>query len=135
MLEDSIRRYHSNAISSVEFLDELINQAKEIKNMDTEYQKLGLTEYEYAFYTAVANNESAKEIMQTDKLRELVIELFNRLKSSESIDWTKKEFVRVKLRVTVKRTLHQFGYPPDVQKLATDTVLKQVEQLAKELLK
>ncbi|MEY8703085.1 type I restriction endonuclease subunit R, partial [Francisella philomiragia] len=135
MLEDSIRRYHSKAISSVEFLDELINQAKEIKNMDTEYQKLGLTEYEYAFYTAVANNESAKEIMQTDKLRELAIELFNRLKSSASIDWTKKESVRAKLRVTVKRTLRQFGYPPDMQKLATDTVLKQAEQLAKELLK
>ncbi|WP_224728168.1 DUF3387 domain-containing protein [Francisella sp. SYW-2] len=135
MLEDSIRRYHSKAISSVEFLDELINQAKEIKKMDTEYQKLGLTEYEYAFYTAVANNESAKEIMQTDKLRELAIELFNRLKSSASIDWTKKESVRAKLRVTVKRTLRQFGYPPDMQKLATDTVLKQAEQLAKELLK
>lgn len=71
MLEDSIRRYHSKAISSVEFLDELINQAKEIKNMDTEYQKLGLTEYEYAFYTAVASNKSAKELMQTNKLREL----------------------------------------------------------------
>ncbi|EDZ90019.1 type I restriction endonuclease subunit R [Francisella tularensis] len=135
MLEDSIRRYHSKAISSVEFLDELINQAKEIKNMDTEYQKLGLTEYEYAFYTAVANNESARELMQTDKLRELAIELFNRLKSSVSIDWTKKESVRAKLRVTVKRTLRQFGYPPDMQKLATDTVLKQAEQLAKELLK
>ncbi|AXH30430.1 type I restriction endonuclease subunit R [Francisella opportunistica] len=135
MLEDSIRRYHSKAISSVEFLDELISQAKEIKNMDTEYQKLGLTEYEYAFYTAVANNESAKEIMQTDKLRELAIELFNRLKSSASIDWTKKESVRAKLRVTIKRTLREFGYPPDMQKLATDTVLKQAEQLAKELLK
>ncbi|AVC44943.1 DEAD/DEAH box helicase [Francisella tularensis subsp. novicida] len=135
MLEDSIRRYHSKAISSVEFLDELINQAKEIKNMDTEYQKLGLTEYEYAFYTAVASNESARELMQTDKLRELAIELFNRLKSSVSIDWTKKESVRAKLRVTVKRTLRQFGYPPDMQKLATDTVLKQAEQLAKELLK
>ncbi|MBK2109693.1 type I restriction endonuclease subunit R [Francisella tularensis] len=135
MLEDSIRRYHSKAISSVEFLDELINQAKEIKNMDTEYQKLGLTEYEYAFYTAVASNESAKELMQTNKLRELAIELFNRLKSSVSIDWTKKESVRAKLRVTVKRTLRQFGYPPDMQKLATDTVLKQAEQLAKELLK
>ena len=73
--------------------------------------------------------------MQTNQLRELVIELFNRLKSSASIDWTKKESVRAKLRVTVKRTLRQFGYPPDMQKLATNTVLKQVEQLVKELLK
>ncbi|MDE4940841.1 DUF3387 domain-containing protein [Francisella tularensis subsp. holarctica] len=43
--------------------------------------------------------------------------------------------MRAKLRVTVNRTLRQFGYPPDMQKLATDTLLKQAEQLAKELLK
>ncbi|MGQ4002905.1 type I restriction endonuclease subunit R [Francisellaceae bacterium CB299] len=133
MLEDSIRRYHSKAITSVEFLDELINQAKEVRDSDSEYKKLGLTEYEYAFYSAIASNDSAIEVMQTDKLRELAIELFNRLKSSASIDWTKRESVRAKLRVTVKRTLRQFGYPPDMQKLATDTVLKQAEQLAKEL--
>ncbi|MDE5018564.1 DUF3387 domain-containing protein, partial [Francisella tularensis subsp. holarctica] len=62
-------------------------------------------------------------------------ELFNRLKSLVSINWTKKESVRANLRVTVKRTLRQFCYPPDMQKLATDTVLKQAEQLAKEILK
>ncbi|WP_119344802.1 type I restriction endonuclease subunit R [Facilibium subflavum] len=133
MLEDSIRRYHSKAISSVEFLDELINQAKEIKSMDSDYEKLGLSEYEYAFYTAVAANESARELMQTDQLRQLAVTLFNRLKASASIDWTQKESVRAKLRVTVKRTLRQFGYPPDMQKLATDTVLKQAEALAREL--
>ncbi|MDE5039748.1 DUF3387 domain-containing protein, partial [Francisella tularensis subsp. holarctica] len=72
--------------------------------MDTEYQKLSLTEYDYAFYTAVASNKSAKDLMQTNKLRELAIELFNRLKSLGSINWTKKESVRAKLRVTVKRT-------------------------------
>ncbi|MBD2809224.1 type I restriction enzyme endonuclease domain-containing protein, partial [Francisella tularensis] len=79
-------------------------------------------------------NKSAKELMQTNKLRELAIELLNRLKSLVSINLTKKEYVRAKLRVTVKRTLRQFGYPPDMQKLATYTVLKQAEQLAKELL-
>lgn len=133
MLENSIRRYHNKAITSAEFLEELISHASDIKSMDTEYEKLGLTEYEYAFYCAVANNDSAKEIMQTEKLRELAVVLFERLKNSASIDWTKRESVRAKLRVTVKRTLRQFGYPPDMQKLATDTVLKQAEQLAREI--
>jgi type I restriction enzyme R subunit len=41
--------------------------------------------------------------------------------------------VRAKLRVTVKRILRRFGYPPDMQKLATDTVLKQAELIAEEL--
>jgi len=37
------------------------------------------------------------------------------------------------LKVIVKRTLRQFGYPPDMQKLATETVLKQAEMIAQEL--
>ena len=130
MLESSIRRYHNKVITSAEFLEELIKHAKEMRKMDDENKNLGLTEYEYAFYCAITENKSAKEVMQTEQLRALAVELYNRLKSSASIDWTKKESVRAKLRVTVKRTLRQFGYPPDMQKLATDTVLKQAEMIA-----
>ena len=46
---------------------------------------------------------------------------------------TIKESVRAKLKVIVKRTLRQFGYLPDMQKLATETVLKQAEMIAQEL--
>jgi hypothetical protein len=48
------------------------------------------------------------------------------------IDWTIKESVKAKLKVIVKRTLRHFGYPPDMQKLATDLVLRQAEMLAGE---
>jgi type I restriction enzyme R subunit len=75
----------------------------------------------YAFYTAVANNKSAKELMQHDKLRELAVVLTERVKQNASIDWTIKESVRAKLKVIIKRTLRQYGYPPDMQKLATDS--------------
>ena len=54
-------------------------------------------------------------------------------RANTSIDWTIKESVRAKLKVIVKRTLRQYGYPPDMQKLATDTVLKQAELIAEEL--
>jgi type I restriction enzyme R subunit len=50
------------------------------------------------------------------------------------IDWTIKESVKAKLKVIVKRILRQFGYPPDMQMLATETVLKQAELIAEELL-
>jgi type I restriction enzyme R subunit len=73
--------------------------------------------------------------MQKDKLRELAIVLFERVKQNASIDWTIKESVKAKLKVIVKRTLRQYGYPPDMQKLATDTVLKQAELIADELTK
>ena len=94
---------------------------------------MGLTDFEYAFYTAVANNKSAKELMLKDKLRELAVELTDKVKKNASIDWTIKENVRAKLKVIIKRTLRKFGYPPDMQKLATETVLKQAELIAAEL--
>ncbi|MNU01862.1 hypothetical protein D3C72_2453870 [compost metagenome] len=71
--------------------------------------------------------------MQKDKLRELAIVLFERVKQNTSIDWNIKESVRAKLKVVVKRTLRQFGYPPDMELLATETVLKQAEMLANQL--
>src|SRR5690554_3691829 len=133
MLENSIKRYHNKILTAAEVMDELIKLSKEIVNMDSEAKKLGLTDFEYAFYTAVADNDSAKQLMQQEKLRELAVILTERVKQNASIDWTIKESVRAKLKVIIKRTLRQYGYPPDMQKLATETVLKQAEMIAKEL--
>ncbi len=133
MLENSIKRYHNKILTAAEVMDELIKLSKEIVNMDSQAKNMGLTDFEFAFYTAVANNDSAKELMQQDKLRELAVILTERVKKNASIDWTIKESVKAKLKVIIKRTLRQFGYPPDMQKLATETVLKQAEMIAKEL--
>ena len=133
MLENSIKKYHNKILTAAEVIEELIALGKDIQRMDKEPQEMGLSEYEYAFYTAVANNDSARELMQKDKLRELAVVLFERVKESASIDWTIKESVKAKLKVIVKRTLRQYGYPPDMQKLATETVLKQAELIADEL--
>ena len=133
MLENTIKKYHNKILTAAEVIDELIKLSKEIVNMDSEAKALGLTEFEYAFYTAVSDNDSAKELMQKDKLRELAVILTERVKQNASIDWTIKESVKAKLKVIIKRTLRQFGYPPDMQKLATETVLKQAELIANEI--
>lgn len=132
MLENAIKKYHNKVLTAAEFMDELIKLSKEIISMDDEASELDLTEFEYAFYTAVADNKSAKELMQHDKLRELAVVLTERVKQNASIDWTIKESVRAKLKVIIKRTLRQYGYPPDMQKLATKTVLEQAELIANE---
>ena len=95
--------------------------------------ELNLTEYEYAFYSAVAENESARELMQKEILRELAIVITNSIRQNVTLDWTIKESARAKLRVIVKRLLKKYGYPPDMALLATETVLEQAEQLADEL--
>jgi type I restriction enzyme R subunit len=133
MLENSIKKYHNKILTAAEVMDELIKLSKEIVNMDSEAKHMGLSDFEYAFYTAVADNESARELMGKDKLRELAVIITERVKQNASIDWTIKESVRAKLKVIIKRTLRQYGYPPDMQKLATETVLKQAEMIANEL--
>ncbi len=133
MLEAAIRKYHAKILTAAEVMDELIKVSKEIVASDDEAKALGLTDFEYAFYTAVAHNDSAKELMQKDQLRELAVVLTQRVRENASIDWTIKDNVRAKLKVIVKRTLRQYGYPPDMQLLATETVLKQAEMMAAEL--
>jgi len=103
------------------------------QKMDKEPQEMGLSDFEYAFYTAVVSNDSARELMGKDELRELAVVLYQKVRENTSIDWTIKESVKAKLKVIVKRTLRQFGYPPDMQKLATETVLKQAELIAEEI--
>ncbi len=133
MLENSIKRYHNKILTAAEVIEELIHLSKSIVEMDNEAKAMNLTDFEYAFYTAVANNDSARELMQKDKLRELAVVLTDTIKQNASIDWTIKESVKAKLRVAVKRLLRKFGYPPDMQMLATETVLKQAEMIANEL--
>ena len=133
MLENAIKKYHNKILTAAEVMEELIKVSKEIVASDDEAKQLGLSGFEYAFYTAVANNDSARELMQQDKLRELAVVLTQRVRENASIDWTIKENVKAKLKVIVKRTLRQFGYPPDMQLLATETVLKQAEMIANEL--
>lgn len=135
MLESAIKRYHAKILTAAEVMDELIKLSKEITHMDSEATAMGLTAFEYAFYTAIANNDSAKELMQKEKLRELAVVLTDRVRQNASIDWTIKENVKAKLKVIVKRTLRQFGYPPDMELLATETVLKQAELIANDLTK
>jgi type I restriction enzyme, R subunit len=133
LLEQAIKKYHNKIVTAAEVIDELIKLSKNIVEMDKEAEALGLSDYEYAFYTAVANNESAKELMHKDKLRELAIVLTDTIRKNATIDWTIKESVKAKLKVAVKRLLRKYGYPPDMQMLATETVLKQAEMIANEL--
>ncbi len=130
MLESSIKRYQNNLISAAEIIQEMIDLAKEIKEADKRGEKMGLSKDELAFYDAVAQNQSAKDLLGDEILFKLARVLVERVKANASIDWTVKESVKKKLKVIVKRTLRQYGYPPDLQKLATETVLCQAEALA-----
>ena len=133
MLNKAINSYQNKVLTAAEVIDELIKLAKDIQESDKLASELNLTDFEFAFYTAVAENESARELIQREKLRELAIVLTDQIRKNITIDWTKKESARAKLRVLVKRILKKYGYPPDMAALATETVIEQAERLAEEL--
>jgi type I restriction enzyme R subunit len=133
MLEKSLKKYHNKILTAAEVMEELIDLSKEIIKKDSEASDLNLSEYEYAFYTAVAANDSARQLMQQQTLKDLAIVLTEKVRQNASIDWTIKESVQSRLKVIIKRTLRKYGYPPDMQKMATETVLKQAKRIAEEI--
>jgi type I restriction enzyme R subunit len=129
-LEEAIARYHTNAITAAQVIQELINLAKDIRAAHQRGEEEGLSQEEISFYDALAENESAVEVMGDDKLRVIAHELLNSLKSNVTVDWEHRESSRARMRVLVKRILRKYGYPPDLQDAAVQTVLQQAEVLS-----
>ncbi|MCK9366000.1 MAG: type I restriction endonuclease subunit R [Metallibacterium scheffleri] len=129
MLEQTLRRYHNRAIETAKVIEELIQIAKDVRAAGQRGEQLGLSEDEVAFYDALETNDSAVKVLGDDNLRLIARELVKTLRANVTIDWTRRETVRANLRVLVKRILRQYGYPPDKQEKATQTVLEQAEQL------
>ena len=129
-LEEAIARYHGNAITTAEVIQELIKLAKDIRAAHRRGAEEGLGQEEISFYDALARNESAVEVMGNDQLRVIAQELLSHLKSNASVDWQHRVTARARMQVLVKRILRKYGYPPDLQDAAVRTVLQQAEVLS-----
>jgi type I restriction enzyme, R subunit len=129
-LEASIARYHANAITTAEVLQELIQLAKDIRTARARGEDSGLSDDEIAFYDALAENESAVQVLGDSKLKLIAHELLESLKANVTVDWAHRENARARLRVMVRRILKKYGYPPDMQDEAVKTVLQQAEALS-----
>ncbi len=132
-LKKTLNSYHNRAISTLEVIEELIKLAKEMDAATKRGIDLGLTDDEVAFYDALAENGSARQVMGDDKLKVIATELITQVRKSVTIDWTLREGARAKIRVLIKRILNRHGYPPDLQEEAVKIVLKQAELLCSEI--
>ena len=130
MLERSIRKYQNRAIEAAQVIEELIALAKEMEAARKRGEELGLDSNELAFYDALAQSQSAKEVMGDEKLCVIAQQLLITIKNNVSIDWTIKESARANIRRLVKRILREFGYPPDQQDEAVKFLLQQAEVMA-----
>ena len=130
MLEQTIHRYQNRAVETVQVIDALIQLARELREANARGGTLGLSEDELAFYDALGVNDSAVQVLGDDTLRDIARELVGTVRENVTIDWTLRENVRAHLRRLVKRILRKYGYPPDRQTKATQTVLEQAEMLS-----
>jgi type I restriction enzyme, R subunit len=129
-LEDAILRYTNKAITTAEVISRLLDLARYMRDARRHGEELGMTTEEAAFYDALAENGSAKEVMKSDTLRLMARELSEMVKKMPKLDWTQRESVRAGLRRSVRRLLAKYGYPPDLSEDATQLVLRQAESSA-----
>lgn len=129
-LEDAVARYHANALTTAEVLQELVKLAHDIRTARQRGEEQGLTDEELAFYDALAENKSAVEAMGDANMRVIAHELLVSLRENVTVDWMHRDAARARMRVLVKRILRKYGYPPDLQDAAVQTVLRQAEELS-----
>ncbi len=132
LLEQAVRKYQNRAIEAAQVIEEMIGLAKDMRRAHERGERLGLTEDEMAFYDALETNDSAVQVLGDETLRTIAREVAEAVRKNVTIDWTVRENVRAQLRVIVKRILRKYGYPPDKQEKATQTVLEQAEVLCGE---
>jgi type I restriction enzyme R subunit len=130
MLERTVRQYQNRAIDSIRVLSELIDLAKDLREADRLGEQTGLSSEELAFYEALEVNDSAVQLLGDERLRAIARDLVESIKHNVTIDWAVRESIRARMRVTVKRILRKYGYPPDKQEKATQTVIEQAELLS-----
>jgi type I restriction enzyme R subunit len=132
MLEKTIKLYQNRSIETAEVITRLIELAKDMRAAQKRGEDLGLSDEEVAFYDALETNDSAVQVLGDQTLRTIARELVDTVRRNTTIDWTMKESAKAKLRVLVKRILKKYGYPPDKQEKATQTVLQQAELLCRD---
>ena len=129
LLEQSLRKYQNRAIETAAVIEELIELAREMREAVSRGEDLGLSEDELAFYDALEVNDSAVKVLGEPTLKTIARELVEAIRNSVTVDWTEREAVRARIRLLVKRILRKYGYPPDKQEKATQTVLEQASLL------
>jgi type I restriction enzyme, R subunit len=132
MLQKAVGAYTNRAIETAKVIEALIELARKMRSAQEKGQELGLSSDEAAFYDALAVNQSARDVLGDEKLGFLARELVRVVKKNTTIDWAVKESVRAGLRLHIRKLLNKYGYPPDLQKAAVETVLQQAELLSTE---
>jgi type I restriction enzyme R subunit len=132
LLQASLHKYANRSIEAAQVIEELIAMAKQLREEAERVEAMGLSTAEAAFYDALANNQSAHDLMGDEVLMKMARELAEKLRGNLRIDWQYKENVRARLRTMIKALLKRYKYPPDQEIAAIELVLQQTEMISEE---
>jgi type I restriction enzyme R subunit len=132
LLEKSLGRYSNRAVEAAQVIEELIAMAKQFQADLSRRESHNLTDEEEAFYDALAQNNSAQELMGEEVLVEMAREVAKKLRENLTVDWAVRDSVRAKLRILIRTLLRKYRYPPDQQNDAVDMVLRQAEVISED---
>ena len=126
-LKKALNKYHNQAITNAEVIEELIKMAHEIKAMKDKEKDLGLSEDEIAFYDALTADEAVKEFITDETLKKIAHDLTMAIRTNLTIDWSIRKSAQAGMRRIIKRLLKLYDYPPEQAKKALETVMRQAE--------
>ncbi|MCW2279445.1 type I restriction endonuclease subunit R [Heliophilum fasciatum] len=129
MLEASVNHYTKRSLETAEVIKALVDMAKDLNNLHKRGEELGLSDDELAFYDAISENESARKFYKNDVLKQIAKELAISIRNNMRVDWDVRESVRAQMRITVKRLLRKYKYPPDNQTDAVKLIIEQAEKI------
>ena len=132
MLDKTIKKYTNRSVEAAQVIEELLELARKVREEKNRGKQQNMTEDELAFYDALGTNDSAVKVLGDETLRKIALELTQMLRKSVTIDWTQRESVQAEIRLKVKKILRKYGYPPDREKKATETVLEQAGIIARD---
>jgi type I restriction enzyme R subunit len=132
MLDKTIKRYTNRSVEAAQIIEELIELARKVREEKDRGKQQNMTDDEIAFYDALGVNDSAVQVLGNETLRQIAMELTRMIRDSVTIDWTQRDSVQAEIRLKVKKILRKYGYPPDKQEKATQTVLEQAELIARD---
>jgi type I restriction enzyme, R subunit len=132
MLDRTIKKYTNRSVETAQVIEELVELARKVRDEQNRGKQLDMSDDEVAFYDALGVNDSAVKVLGDETLRKIALELTQMIRKSVTIDWTQRESVQAEIRLKVKKILRKYGYPPDKQEKATQTVLQQAEMIARD---
>jgi type I restriction enzyme R subunit len=132
LLEKSLGRYSNRAVEAAQVIEELIAMAKQFQADLSRRESHNLSDEEEAFYDALAQNNSAQELMGEEVLVEMAREVAKKLRENLTVDWAVRDSVRARLRNIIRVLLRRYKYPPDKQQDAVEMVLRQAEVISED---